>query len=170
VKNWAAALLVVFAVTLRFAGGEMSRSAVFDRFKGFVDILAIFEIEYSCRWSLTGNPSVLIIRLIDSGVVFVGEDVEARGARSTGARGHVPSKVQFGLSLTTKRDHMNMEDKMILQVTPPSAEEGANPLLQQHPKTMTLDRQLTVLLHQGRESHSFKRQTRSHGVHHIAQF
>ena len=46
-KKLAAALLVVVAVTLRFAGGDMPRSAVFDRFKGFVDILAV--LEYLCR-------------------------------------------------------------------------------------------------------------------------
>ena len=67
-KKLAAALLVVVAVTLRFAGGEMSRSAVFERFKGFVDIFTMFKIVCSCRWSLTSNPNVLIICLIESGV------------------------------------------------------------------------------------------------------
>ena len=94
---------MIVAVTLRFAGGEMSRSAVFDRFKGFVDIFAIFKIEYPCRLSLTGNSNVLTIRLIESG------DCRRRresptDARSTGARGHVPAKVQSEHFITTTNE------------------------------------------------------------------
>jgi hypothetical protein len=96
VKKLAAALLVVAAVTLRFAGGEMSRSAVFDRFKGFVDILAV--LEYLRGWSLTGDSNILVNRLIEycgcRGRREGDWQIEAR----PGARGHVPAKVQFGLS------------------------------------------------------------------------
>ena len=104
---------MIVAVTLRFAGGEMSRSAVFDRFKGFVDIFAIFKIEYPCRWSLTGNPNVLTIRLIESGGCK-GRRESPTEARSTGARGHVPAKVRIEHFITMNNNEIkrNVEDEL----------------------------------------------------------